>query len=188
LLSNWVFLYLVQERHFSALESGWLAMAPPLAAALGAGVGGLLTAILAQRWGIRWGYRIVPLVAMPAAAVLLLCAVNASNPYAALAALAMCFGSVELCEGAFWGAAMTVGRGDTMAVCGFMNTGGNLGGIIALPVVGYYAEQHSWHTAFVIGVGFAIVSALTWLGILIESPAEATAPTLVARAAPGSCM
>ena len=41
LLSNWVFLYLVQERQFSLLESGWLATAPPLAAALGAGLGGL---------------------------------------------------------------------------------------------------------------------------------------------------
>ena len=40
LLSNWVFLYLIQERKFSLLESGWLATAPPLAAALGAGIGG----------------------------------------------------------------------------------------------------------------------------------------------------
>jgi ACS family glucarate transporter-like MFS transporter len=165
LLSNWVFLYLIEERHFSSLQSGWLAVAPPLTAALGAGAGGLITAILAQRLGNRWGYRLVPLVAMPCAAALLLCAINASNPYLALAALAICFGAVELTEGAFWGSAMTVGRGDTMAVCGFMNTGGNLGGIIALPIVGYFAEQHSWHTAFFIGVGFAIVSALAWLGI-----------------------
>ena len=165
LLSNWVFLYLIEERHFSSLESGWLAVAPPLTAALGAGAGGLITALLAQRYGNRWGYRLVPLVAMPAAAALLLCAIYASDPYLALAALAACYGAVELTEGAYWGSAMTVGRGDTMAVCGFMNTGGNLGGIIALPIVGYFAEQHSWHTAFFIGVGFAIVSALAWLGI-----------------------
>jgi len=165
LLSNWVFLYLIEERHFSSLESGWLAVAPPLTAALGAGAGGLITALLAQRYGNRWGYRLVPLVAMPSAAVLLLYAIYATNPYLALAALAACYGAVELTEGAYWGSAMTVGRGDTMAVCGFMNTGGNLGGIIALPIVGYFAEQHSWHTAFFFGVGFAIVSALAWLGI-----------------------
>jgi ACS family glucarate transporter-like MFS transporter len=165
LLSNWVFLYLIEERHFSSLESGWLAVAPPLTAALGAGAGGLITALFAKRWGNLWGYRLVPLVAMPAAAALLLCAIYASNPYLALAALAVCYGAVELTEGAYWGSAMTVGRGDTMAVCGFMNTGGNLGGIIALPIVGYFAEQHAWHTAFFIGVGFAILSALAWLGI-----------------------
>jgi MFS transporter, ACS family, glucarate transporter len=165
LLSNWVFLYLIEERHFSSLESGWLSVAPPLTAALGAGAGGLITALLAQRCGNLWGYRLVPLVAMPVAAALLLCAIYASDPYLALAALAACYGAVELTEGAFWGSAMTVGRGDTMAVCGFMNTGGNLGGIIALPIVGYFAEQHAWHTAFIIGVGFAIASALAWLGI-----------------------
>ncbi len=170
LLSNWVFLYLVQERQFSLLESGWLATAPPLAAALGAGVGGLITSLLCQRVGERWGYRLMPLIAMPAAAVLLLLAVNADRPYVAVAALAVCFGCVELTEGAFWGGAMTVGRGDTMAVCGFMNTGGNLGGIISIPIVAYLSGQHRWHTAFLIGAGFAVVSALAWLGITLGVP------------------
>lgn len=168
LLSNWVFLYLIQERHFSSLESSWLATAPPLAAALGAGIGGVITSALALRFGSLWGYRILPLVAMVFAAVLLLVAVNASNPYLAVAALASCFGAVELTEGAFWGAGMTVGRGDTMAVCGIMNTGGNLGGIIGIPIVGYFSGLHEWNMAFFIGVGFAIVSALAWLGIRVE--------------------
>jgi MFS transporter, ACS family, glucarate transporter len=181
LLSNWVFLYLIQERRFSSLESGWLAMVPPLGAAFGAGAGGLVTAILAQRFGNRWGYRAVPLVALPAAAALLLIAVNVSNAYLALVALAMCFLSVELTEGAFWGASMNVGRGDTMAVCGIMNTGGNLGGIISLPIVGYFSGQHAWPMAFFIGVGFAIVSALAWLGIRIASPVETAEPPLVAH-------
>jgi MFS transporter, ACS family, glucarate transporter len=179
LLSNWVFLYLVQERHFSSLESGWLAVAPPLAAAAGAGVGGLLTSVLAQHLGNRWGYRLVPLVAMPTAAALLLLAINASNPYLALSALALCFGSVELTEGAFWGAAMTVGRGDTMAVCGIMNTGGNLGGIISLPIVGYFSGLHAWNTAFAIGIGFAVASALAWLAIQIAPSIETPAAALV---------
>jgi ACS family glucarate transporter-like MFS transporter len=171
LLSNWVVLYLVQERHFSLLESGWLAMAPPLAAALGAGVGGAITSALTQRFGSLWGYRILPLAALLAGGLLLLVAVNASNPYLAVAALSSCFGAVELTEGAFWGAGMTVGRGDTMAVCGIMNTGGNLGGIIGIPIVGYFSGLHSWNTAFFIGVGFAIVSALAWLGIRVDEPA-----------------
>jgi MFS family permease len=165
LLSNWVFLYLVQERKFSLLESGWLATAPPLAAALGAGVGGLLTSLACQRLGDRWGYRLMPLVALPVSAILLLFAVNAASPYLAVAALAACFGCVELTEGAFWGGGMAVGRGNTMAVCGFMNTGGNLGGIISIPVVAHFSGENLWHTAFFIGAGFALVSAFAWLGI-----------------------
>ncbi len=81
LLSNWVFLYLVQERKFSVLESGWLAMTPPLAAAVGAGVGGLDHGALCLRLGNRWGYRLVPLISLPIAGALLLASVSAANPY-----------------------------------------------------------------------------------------------------------
>ncbi len=62
LLSNWVFLYLIQERHFSALDSSWLAMAPPLGAAVGAGLGGIATGLLTQRFGNRWGFASCPSV------------------------------------------------------------------------------------------------------------------------------
>jgi ACS family glucarate transporter-like MFS transporter len=172
LLSNWVFLYLVQERHFSSLESSGLAAVPPLAAALGAGMGGVVTSVLVQRVGNRWGYRLVPVAAMSCAAALLLIAVTTPNAYFAVAALAMCFFAVELTEAAFWGTGMNVGRADTMAVCGFMNTGGNLGGIIGIPIVAYFSGQHAWRAAFMIGIGFAIASALAWLGISADEADE----------------
>ncbi|HME39307.1 MAG TPA: MFS transporter [Steroidobacteraceae bacterium] len=173
LLSNWVFLYLVQERHFSLLESGWLGMAPPLAAAAGAGAGGMITGSLCRRFGNRWGYRLLPLTAMPIVGALLLLSVNAGNPYWAVAGLAFCFAAVELNEGAYWGAAMTVGRGDTMAVSGVMNTGGNLGGIIGIPIVGYLSGEHLWHAAFVLGAVFSLVCALAWFWIEVEQPVDA---------------
>jgi ACS family glucarate transporter-like MFS transporter len=172
LLSNWVFLYLVQERHFSLLESGWLAVAPPLAAAAGAGVGGVITGYLCRSFGNRWGYRLVPLIAMPVVGALLLISVDAANPYFAVAGLAVCFASVELNEGAYWGAAMTVGRGDTMAVSGVMNTGGNLGGIIGIPIVGYLSGEHWWRAAFVLGAVFSVVCAVAWLWIEVEQPVD----------------
>jgi sugar phosphate permease len=173
LLSNWVFLYLVQERKFSVLESGWLASTPPLAAALGAGAGGLITAALCRRFGDRWGYRLVPVISMPIAGALLLLSVGAANPYWAVAGLAVCFAAVELNEGAYWGAAMTVGRGDTMAVSGVMNTGGNLGGIIGIPIVAYLSGEHLWRAAFIVGAACAAASAVAWLWIEVEQPVDA---------------
>ncbi len=169
LLSNWVFLYLVQERHFSVLEGGWLAGAPPLAAAAGAGIGGAITGILCRRLGNRWGFRGVPLFALPVSALLLMLSVNASNPYWAVVGLSLCFGCVELSEGAFWSAAMSIGRGDTMAVSGVMNTGGNLGGIIGIPIVAYLSGAQLWRTAFIIGACCALASAVAWLAIDIDA-------------------
>jgi MFS family permease len=158
-------LYLIQERHFSVLESGFLAIAPPLAAAFGAGIGGVLTSALCAPLGNRWGYRLVPLVALPTAGVLLLVAVHSGNPYAAVAALAACYGAVELTEAAYWGTAMTIGGGDTMTVSGIMNTGGNLGGIVGIPIVAYLSGHHAWNAAFFAGVAFALASASAWIFI-----------------------
>jgi predicted MFS family arabinose efflux permease len=89
-----------------------------------------------------------------------------------VAGLALCFAAVELNEGAYWGGAMTVGRGDTMAVSGVMNTGGNLGGIIGIPIVGYLSGEHLWHAAFVLGAVFSILCAAAWLWIEVEQPVD----------------
>ena len=163
LLANWSFLYLVQERHFTVLESGWLASTPPLAAAIGAGVGGQLASVLGERYGVRTGLRIIPLLSLPAAGVLQFAAVDATNPYLAVVALALCFAAVELNEGPYWAAIMHVGRSDSMAAGGLLNTGGNLGGLICTPIVAYLSGHQAWTPAFLIGMGFAAVSAALWL-------------------------
>ena len=165
LISNWAFLYLIQERHFSVLESGWLAAIPPLGAAFGAGVGGVLTGIACRRLGSVKGFRRVPLLALPTAGLLLLLIVGAANAYLAVAGLALCFGLVELTEGAFWGAAMTVGRSDTMVVTSIMNTGGTMGGIIGIPIVAYLSGHGHWHAAFFIGAALALISTSAWFAI-----------------------
>ncbi|MDB6007755.1 MAG: hypothetical protein JWL65_5 [Gammaproteobacteria bacterium] len=163
LLGNWCFLYLVQERHFTVLEGGWLAATPPLASALGAGIGGKLGSVFSVRYGTRRGLHIIPFISLPAAGILLLVAVHAANAYFAVGALALCFAFVELNEGPYWAAVMHVARGDTMSASGLLNTGGNIGGLIATPIVAYLSGQHSWTAAFVVGSGFAFASAATWL-------------------------
>ncbi len=168
LLSNWCFLYLIQQRHFSVLESGWLAMAPPIVAGFGSGIGGIATGRLCERYGARWGYRAVPLIALPLVGVLLLIAVRTANAYVAVVALTACFGFVEINEAAYWAASMAVGRSDSMAVGGVLNTGGSLGGIIGIPIVAYLSGRHAWGAAFAIGSACAVAAALLWLGIDAE--------------------
>jgi len=183
LLANWSFLYLVQERHFTVLESGWLASTPPLAAAIGAGVGGHLASVLGERYGVRTGLRIIPLVSLPAAGVLQFAAVDATNPYLAVVALALCFAAVELNEGPYWAAIMHVGRSDAMAAGGLLNTGGNLGGLICTPIVAYLSGHQAWTPAFLIGMGFAAVSAALWLIVdPTRTAIPAAAPASVAAA------
>ena len=165
LLGNWSFLYLMQERHFTLLEGGWLASMPPLASALGAGIGGKLGSVFGTRYGTRWGLHIIPLISLPAAGLLLLLGVTATNPYLAVGALALCFACVELNEGPYWSAVMHVARGDTMSASGLLNTGGNLGGLVATPIVAWLSGQHHWTAAFGVGTALALVSAILWLSV-----------------------
>jgi ACS family glucarate transporter-like MFS transporter len=165
LIGNWCFLYLVQERHFNILESGWLAMIPPLAAGLGGGIGGKLVAVLCDRFGTRWGFRLLPMLALPACGTLILVAVNLNNSHGAVVALALAYAVLELNEGAFWGATMYIARSDTMSATGVLNTGGNFGGLIGIPIVAYLSGGGHWTAAFVIGTGSAILAAVMWLGI-----------------------
>jgi ACS family glucarate transporter-like MFS transporter len=177
LLANWSFFYLVQERHFTRLEGGFLASTPPLAAAIAAGLGGYLAGVLGERYGVRIGLRIIPLLSLPAAGVLQFAAVDAANAYLAVVALALCYAAVEINEGPYWAAIMHVGRADSMAASGLLNTGGNLGGLICMPIVGYLSDHHAWTLAFLIGTGFAAVSAALWLVVDPTREVRATAAT-----------
>jgi sugar phosphate permease len=170
LLSFWSFLYLVQERHFDGLESGLAGALPWIGAGIGAAAGGYLSDALALRLGVRWGYRLVPLAALPLAGVLLFATVHVSTPYAAVAALTLAFCAIELSEGAYWAAAMTVARTDTAAAGGVLNTGGNLGGIVTHPLVGALSAMAAWNGAFLTGTAFALVAAVCWLFVDAQRP------------------
>jgi ACS family glucarate transporter-like MFS transporter len=162
-IGDWCFLYLVQERHFQALESGWLAAAPAAVGALGAVIGGCLATALGTRLGVRRGLRLVPLVSLPACALLLLGAAATSSGYLAVAAIALAFACEQVNEGPYWAAIMHCAPAETMAAGGVLNTGGNLGGLIAAPVTAYFSGHGSWGSPFLIGCGFALVAAAGWL-------------------------
>jgi ACS family glucarate transporter-like MFS transporter len=165
LISNWCFLYLVQERHFNLLESGLLSMLPPLGAAAGCALGGVMVGAACKRFGTRWGFRAVPLFALPAAGILLLVVVNLANAYLALAALTLAYLVVELTEAAYWGGIMEVARADCMSASGVLNTGGNVGGLIGIPIVAHLSGGGHWSAAFAIGTLFALIGTLLWFGI-----------------------
>jgi sugar phosphate permease len=172
LLSFWAYLYLVQIRHFSGIEGGLAGAMPFIGAGLGGTAGGFISDGLAERIGVRWGYRLVPLLALPAAGLLLLMTLWVTTPYAAVATLAVAFFMIELTEGVFGAAVMHVARTDVAAAFGVLNTGGNVGGIIAQPIMGFLTNSGAWGSAFISGTVFAFVAAALWLMIDPERRAE----------------
>lgn len=165
LVTFWSFLYLVQERKLSVLESGWLAALPFVVAAAAAATGGRLADRFRASFGDRIGLRILPLVGLPCAALFLFLTVWLANPYWGVVALCLGFACVEVTEGSYWGAAMRLAPQDTMASTAVLNTGGNLGGVVATPIIAMLSSGQSWGIVFATGAATAIAAALLWLTI-----------------------
>jgi predicted MFS family arabinose efflux permease len=60
---------------------------------------------------------------------------------------------------------MEIGREDAVAAGALLNTGGNLGGIVATPVVAALSGAANWTTPFMAGAACALVSAAMWVMI-----------------------
>ena len=165
LVTFWSFLYLVQDRGLSVLESGWLAAMPFIVAGMASATGGRLADGLRGRFGARRGFRIVPLVALPCAALFLYLTVALGDPYWAIAALCLGFACIELTEGSYWGATMHLAPSDTMAATAVLNTGGNLGGVAATPIIAALSTGQSWTVVFATGAVTSMAAAALWFTI-----------------------
>jgi sugar phosphate permease len=165
LVTFWSFLYLVQDRKLSVLESGWLAALPFVVAGVAAATGGRIADGLRRRFGDRRGPRMLPLVTLPLAALFLYLTVSTADAYAAIAALCLGFACVELNEGNYWCVAMRLAPDDAMAATAVLNTGGNLGGVLGTALVAALSAEGRWDLVFTTGVVTSVVAALLWLTI-----------------------
>jgi ACS family glucarate transporter-like MFS transporter len=172
MFAQWLFLYLVKERGFTVLESGWLYALPFIAGAVLATVGGLTCDWTCKRYGPRWGCRLPGAVGMLMVAIFLLAGVSAPNPYVAVGLLSLCFGFTQFTEGSFWQAATFLAGPHTAAATGVMNTGGNLPGFLA-PLIGYMLDRFGWVPTLASGSLFALMSVVLWLMIRADVPATA---------------
>jgi nitrate/nitrite transporter NarK len=101
---------------------------------------------------------------------LLLLATGTLNAYIAVAALTLAYTAVEINEASYWAGTMRIAQADTMAATGVLNTGGNAGGWIGIPIVAYLSGHGQWHATFVIGFVCALAAALAWLWVDTARP------------------
>lgn len=170
MFAQWLYVYLVQARGFTLLESGWIYALPFIVGAALAVVGGLVCDALCKRIGPTWGCRLPALTGLVLVAVLLLAGVYANNAIVAVALLTLCFGFTQFTEGAFWSASTYAGGSQTATAGGIMNTGGNLVGVLA-PAMGWLVDDFGWLVAFASGSFFALLAAVLWLFVRLEDRA-----------------
>jgi len=179
---NWLYIYLVDVRRFTVLQGGWLSAVPWIVGAGGAAAGGFLSDHLARRHGLRLGYRIPGVLGLSGAAILLLAAAGAGNPYVAVVLLALCLAFQQLTEGPFWAATVAVSGKHASTGCGILNTGGNIVGGVGALLVPLTAERLGWIPALATASAFAVVGAALWLLIRPDEQLERATTLSGARA------
>lgn len=177
MFAQWLFTYLVEERGFSLLESGFLYALPFATGAALACAGGYICDFLCRRIGARWGCRIPAMTGLVLVAAFLLAGVHAINPYMAVGLLSLCFGFTQFTEGAFGAASAYTGGPHAATAFGVVNTGGNAAGFLA-PVIGIMLDRFGWLPTLASGSVFAVTGAALWLFIDVERRARKSGPLI----------
>ena len=113
--------------------------------------GGWLTDRLARRHSLRVARCGLGFTAFATTAALLFASTLTPAPTAKALLLALALGSADLSLSACWAAPLDVAAAHAGVITGFMNTFGNLGGLLCPLVVGWAVErQHSWTLPFYI--------------------------------------
>ena len=108
------------------------------------------------------------MLALPAAAVFLVFTGAVGSAYLAVAVLCLAFLFTELTEGPYWAATMRMAPTEVMAATGILNTGGNLGGVIATPTIAALSSGHHWMAVFSLGAALMIAAAILWAFIDVK--------------------
>jgi len=162
----WFYLYLVQVRHFTLVESAFISSLPWVLSAVSIPLGGLISDRLVKgRLGPTWGRRLIPIVGMGGAGVFISVGAHTTHAWLAALALAVATALVLSVESPFWTtvAALAGDRAGTGG--GIMNTGCNIGGVISPMLTPMLGELFGWEPALHLAAGLSVLAALAWFRI-----------------------
>src|SRR6266542_1244379 len=141
---NWIYYYFDKIRHLGPHQSAidatpifltWLFMTP---------FGGWVSDRLVARYGRDRGRRLVPVCSLSLAAVLLYVGTNLTGMIGTVAVMSLALGCAAATEASFWAAAIEIAGYDVGAAGGILNTGGNIGGIVARVLTPFIASFAGW--------------------------------------------
>ena len=170
---TWLPTYLIRELGFSALRGGIFTALPFFLAGVANVVGGWLTDRLARSYGLRVGRCGLGFVAFAGAAALTFASTLAGPAVTKAVLLALALGSADLALGACWATPVDIAPRHAGVMTGFMNSFGNIGGMMAPLVIGFAVDRwHSWTVPFYIAAAVYAGGGLAWLAIDPGRPLE----------------
>ena len=173
---TWLPTYLISVLGFSVFNGGAFAALPFILAGIADLVGGWLTDRLTGAYGLRTGRCYLGFAAFTLCGTLVFAATLPVPAVAKAVLLALALASADLALGACWAVPVDVAPDHAGVVTGFMNTLGNLGGLIGPLVVGVAVDRwHSWTFPFYMTAAIYVCGGIAWLAI---DPGRPIAPAV----------
>jgi MFS family permease len=158
-------------------DSRFYAMIPTLAMAVGMMAGGWLADFVQSRFPGRAGRVAAPAMAMLASAVFLALGLLGDRPLWVLACFTLAMGALGASESSFWVTGVELGRRRGGLSASIVNTGGNLGGMLAPVVTPLFSDYFGWKAGLGLASALCVVGAALWLWIDPEEGNEAALPS-----------
>jgi ACS family glucarate transporter-like MFS transporter len=159
----WLYIYLVEVRHFTLINGGLVAALPWLTGLCLTPFGGILSDRIALRRGRLVSAKYVIMTGYSLAGLLLFVAAYAPGRGLCVAALCLSVGFLMASEASFWVSATYLAGDSGGAVSGLMNTAGILGGILSTSLVPVLVAHFNWLTALSSATVVALGSVLLWV-------------------------
>lgn len=177
----WMGYYFQEILKVPTHEARWATFWILLAQGAGMIIGGLSTDNACRRFGPMNGRRLIVMTGMGFAAIFGLLGVSVTGMINVAMCLALSMAALGLCEGVFWTTATDLGGRAKGLAGAFINTLGNVGGLISPALTPAMARSIGWEGS--IGVACAVVclGGAVWFFIRID---EYRTPELVLEPAP----
>ncbi len=181
--AGWCFFITWDRRYYETiheLEGGQLRIATSLPLFFG-GVacylGGLVTDRQVKVWGRRWGRTGQGALAYFLGAVFFLLALTSDQPWVAVGSLCIASFFKDFAMAVSWSTCIDIGHRYSGTVSGFMNMVGNLGTVIAPPIVAHLARRGQWNLALVFSASMFLTASILWFfvnprEVIVYSPVD----------------
>jgi MFS family permease len=158
---TWFHTFLVKGRGFSE-ESLLLSALPYVVAAVTNIAGGAASDALVNRLGAKNGRRIVGMVALTSAGIFSIAAMATRAQLPTIFFLTLVYASITFQQSGVFGVCLDIGKKNSGALVGLMNTSAQVGGLLGSVVYGYIVSRFGYDAPFIPMAALLFLGALLW--------------------------
>jgi ACS family glucarate transporter-like MFS transporter len=128
-------------------------------------LGGTINDRLTKRRGPRLGRCGLAAFAMGVAGIFIAFGSQVHSAQIASVVLAGGAGALYLSQSSFWSLTADIAGGSAGSVSGFMNMGGQIGGVVTGSLTPWIAARYGWTASFLVAAALCLLGAVSWLAV-----------------------